>query len=81
MVPQLHTTGSDFTVLVDRAAFVNVGSQNRILDRILAREEICKGARVPGGCLNNTLRLAAECRRAPADGRERGGGAQAHDPR
>jgi hypothetical protein len=66
MVPQLQKQwhGSDFTVLLDRAAFVNVGSQNRILDSIVAREEIWKGARVPGGCLHNTLRLAAECRRA-----------------
>ena len=40
MVPQLHKQSrSDFTVLLDRAAFVNVGSQNRILDRIsLARK-------------------------------------------
>jgi hypothetical protein len=66
MVPQLQKQwrGSDVTVLLDRAAFVNIGSQNRILDSVVAREEIWKGARAPGGCLHNALRLAAECRRA-----------------
>src|ERR1700687_411013 len=55
-----------FGGLVQEAAFVNMDSQNSILhpDGVLAHEGIWRGARDAGGCLDNTLRLAAECRPA-----------------
>jgi len=69
MVPRLHEQWAclDFPALLARdAAFVNIDSQNSILDPegALAHEEIWRGARDAGGSLDNTLRLAAECRRA-----------------
>ena len=69
MVPQLHEQwGSlDFPALLARdAAFINTDSQNSILhpEGVLAHEAIWRGAREPGGCLYNTLRLAAACRGA-----------------
>ena len=85
MVPQLQKQlhGSDFTALLDRAAFVNIDSQNRILhpEGVLAREEIRKGERVPGGCLHDTLPSAGMPRAQQMAVIGRDGGAQAYDPR
>jgi nicotinamidase-related amidase len=69
MVPQLHEQwrALEFPELLTRdAAFINMDSQNSILhpEGVLSHEGIWRGARDPGGCLDNTLRLAAECRRA-----------------
>ena len=69
MVPELHQQwqGLDFAELLSQgAAFVNLDSQNSILDPegVLNHEQIWCGAREPGGCLHNTLRLAADCRAA-----------------
>lgn len=58
--------GLDFSRLLTRhAAFVNMDSQNSILDEtgVLTHEGIWKGAREQGGSLHNTLRLARACRR------------------
>ena len=67
MIPELHEQwrSLDFPRLLSRdAAFVNMDSQNSILDPdgVLTHEGIWRGARDPGGCLDNTLKLAAECR-------------------
>jgi nicotinamidase-related amidase len=69
MIPDLHEQWRplDFTrLLSNRAAFVNMDSQNSILDPegCLTHEGIWRGAREPGGSLHNTLRLATVCRRA-----------------
>jgi nicotinamidase-related amidase len=69
MVPKLPEQWEelDFVdLLAGNAAFINMDSQNSILhqDGVLSHEGIWQGARDPGGCLFNTLRLAAECRRA-----------------
>lgn len=69
MLPQLHEQWKslEFPELLTRgAAFINMDSQNSILDPegVLTHEGIWRGARDPGGSLHNTLRLAAECRRA-----------------
>lgn len=69
MVPQLHEQwGSlDFLALHARdAAFIDIDSQNGILhpEGVLAHEAIWRGARDPGGSLDNALRLATERRRA-----------------
>lgn len=68
MVPKLHEQWEalDFKrLLSSRAAFVNMDSQNSILDPqgCLAHEEIWRSARNEGGTLYNTLKLAAVCRR------------------
>lgn len=69
MVPKLHEQWEalDFPSLLTRsAAFINMDSQNSILhpEGVLTHEGIWKGAREPGGCLYNTLQLAAECRKS-----------------
>jgi len=67
-LPELHPQWQplDFPTLVGAgAAFVNLDSQNSILDPggVLGHEEIWRGARETGGSLYNILRLAATCRR------------------
>jgi nicotinamidase-related amidase len=68
MHPQLHEQWKslDFVELVHGVAFINMDSQNSILhpEGVLSHEGIWRGARDPGGSLDNTLRLAAVCRRA-----------------
>lgn len=69
MVPKTHDQwmALDFKRLFSsRAAFVNMDSQNSILDPqgCLTHEGIWKGARDEGGSLANTLKLAAVCRKA-----------------
>jgi nicotinamidase-related amidase len=69
MVPELHQQWQDVNfagLLSSGAAFVNLDSQNSILnpEGVLNHEQIWRGAREPGGCLYNTLRLAADCRAA-----------------
>lgn len=69
MVPKLHEQWRDldYARLLSRsAAFVNMDSQNSILhpEGVLTHEGIWKGARDQGGCLYNTLNLAAACRPA-----------------
>lgn len=55
----------DLAQLLRGAAFINMDSQNSILhpEGVLSHEGIWRGAREAGGCLHNTLRLAAACRR------------------
>lgn len=66
MVPPLHEQWKslDFAQLLQDAAFINMDSQNSILhpEGVLSHERIWYGARESGGCLHNTLRLAAGCR-------------------
>lgn len=68
MVPATHIQWLplDFKRLFANAAFINMDSQNSILDPdgCLAHEGIWKGARDEGGCLANTLKLASACRKA-----------------
>lgn len=69
MVPKTHEQwmALDFKQLFSRrAAFINMDSQNSILDPqgCLTHEGIWKGARDEGGSLANTLKLAAVCRKA-----------------
>lgn len=69
MVSEIHEQWQplDFPDLLTRdVAFVNTDSQNGILhpDGCLKHEQIWRGARDPGGCLHNTLRLAKVARRA-----------------
>lgn len=68
MVPNLHEQWRplDFgRLLTTNPAFINMDSQNSILDRngVLNHEGIWRNARDPGGCLYNTLRLAKVCRK------------------
>lgn len=68
MVPKLHDQWKplDFKrLLTSRCAFVNMDSQNSILDPkgCLTHEGIWKGARDEGGTLYNTLKLAQAARR------------------
>lgn len=66
MYPQLHDQWKslDFAELMQGAAFINMDLQNSILhpEGVLSHEGIWRGARDVGGCLHNTLRLAAMCR-------------------
>ena len=69
MIPLQHEQWESLNLsdlLTRDAAFVNIDSQNSILhpEGVLSCEGIWRGARDPGGCLDNTLRLAAECRRS-----------------
>jgi nicotinamidase-related amidase len=69
MVPKTHEQWQplDFARLfASRAAFINMDSQNSILDPqgCLSHEGIWREARSENGSLTNTLRLAAACRRA-----------------
>lgn len=68
MVPATHPQWLplDFTQLFANAAFVNMDSQNSILDAkgCLTHEGIWRGAREPNGSLTHTLKLAAACRKA-----------------
>lgn len=69
MAPTTHPQWQalDFKRLfASQAAFVNMDSQNSILDPqgCLTHEGIWKGARDERGCLANTLKLAAACRSA-----------------
>lgn len=68
MAPMLHEQWKalDFRrLLAGQAAFLNMDSQNSILDPdgCLTHEGIWCGARDEGGCLHNTLKLAAACRK------------------
>jgi nicotinamidase-related amidase len=53
-------------LFASRAAFINMDSQNSILDPTgcLSHEGIWKGARDENGTLTNTLKLAEACRKA-----------------
>lgn len=53
-------------ILAREAAFVNLGSQNSLLNSsgAVKAERIWKRGRQPGGSLVNTLKLAAACRQA-----------------
>lgn len=68
MVPATHPQWLplDFAQLFANAAFVNMDSQNSILDPngCLTHEGIWRGARDANGTLTNTLKLAAACRKA-----------------
>ena len=68
MVPATHSQWQplDFAQLFANAAFVNMDSQNSILDPngCLTHEGIWRGARDAKGSLTNTLKLAAACRDA-----------------
>lgn len=69
MVPKTHEQwmALDFKRLFSaRAAFINMDSQNSILDPegCLSHEGIWRGAKDEGGSLANTLKLAATCRKA-----------------
>ena len=68
MTPQTHAQWLplDFQKLLAHAAFINMDSQNSILDPsgCLRHEGIWKQARDDGGTLANTLKLAAACRKA-----------------
>ena len=68
MTPQTHAQWLplDFQKLLAHAAFINMDSQNSILDPsgCLKHEGLWKGARDEGGTLANTLKLAAACRKA-----------------
>ena len=66
MTPQTHAQWLplNFKELFAHAAFINMDSQNSILDAngCLSHEGIWRGAREEGGTLANTLKLAAACR-------------------
>ena len=68
MTPQTHAQWLplDFQKLLAHAAFVNMDSQNSILDPggCLTHEGIWNGAREPGGTLVQHAALAAVCRQA-----------------
>ena len=68
MTPSTHAQWLplDFQKLLAHAAFINMDSQNSILDPsgCLKHEGLWKRARDEGGTLANTLKLAAACRKA-----------------
>ena len=75
MVPQLHKQSGPTSQSCSTAPHSSTSAHRTVF---LTAFSLARKSGRARECLavvsNNTLQLAAECRRAPADGRERGGG-------